>query len=86
MNETKVWLIIEHGTVCMLCGKDVGRKIQWHHIRPKYDFKRCNEKIDDSVENGSLLCPDCHKLIHRYDYIDYRYKRLTLEIKKNKGE
>jgi predicted HNH restriction endonuclease len=84
MQQTKCDLILRYGTRCMLCGEDVGLTIQWHHIRPRYSFKRCGEEIDNSIHNGALLCPNCHTKIHKYQYGDKEYTRLTNKIAENK--
>jgi 5-methylcytosine-specific restriction endonuclease McrA len=87
MHETKYALIQRYGLTCMLCGKHFPyRQIQWHHIKPKYVSKRANKPPDDSIENGSLLCLDCHARIHEYGWWDDEYQLLTeiiLEYKEN---
>lgn len=78
MKAAKLELLNKHGTKCMICGKDVGKKIQWHHIVPRYAGGY------DTYENGSLLCPLCHVEIHFYEYGDEEYTRLTKIILQNK--
>lgn len=73
MKATKYELLQKHGTKCMICGKDVGKHIQWHHIVPKYAGGR------DTYENGSLLCPLCHAEVHDFMYGDEEYTK-TIEI------
>lgn len=85
MNETKVLLILVNGLRCMGCGKDVPLKeIEWHHIVPRYVFKQNHLPIDNSYENGSLLCRRCHVEIHKYLYWDDEYQKLTDLIEDNK--
>lgn len=84
MQQTKCDLILRYGTKCMLCGEDVGLTIQWHHVTPKYYFKREGLEIDNSINNGSLLCPNCHTKIHKYQYGSKEYTKLTNEILRNK--
>ncbi|MBE5813468.1 MAG: HNH endonuclease [Clostridiales bacterium] len=78
MKATKLELLRRNGTKCMLCGKDVGKRIQWHHLVPKYAGG------DDSYANGSLLCPNCHTEVHEYSYGDEEYTNFTQQIIKNK--
>lgn len=78
MKATKLELLQRNGTKCMICGKDVGKKIQWHHIIPRYAGGT------DSYGNGSLLCHLCHVEIHFYEYGDEEYTRLTKIIRQNK--
>ena len=78
MKAAKIELLHKHSTKCMICGRDVGKKIQWHHIVPRYAGGY------DTYENGSLLCPDCHVEIHFNEYGDEEYTRLTSIILQNK--
>lgn len=78
MKVVKRELIQRNGTVCMYCGVDVGKKITWHHIIPKY------AKGKDNYENGSLLCEKCHRLIHKYNYKTKEYTAMTNVILRNK--
>lgn len=45
------------GTVCCNCGKDVGAKIEYHHIVPL----ECGG--NDIVSNLAPVCEDCHSII-----------------------
>lgn len=83
MHETKRRLLVRYGYVCMLCGKS-HPYIEWHHIRPKYDFLKHNEPIDNSEENGVLLCRECHVNLHKYWYGTAEYMTFTQEIIRNK--
>lgn len=78
MKAAKQQLIRFNGTKCMLCGKDMKSNITWHHIIP-----RCQHG-EDTYENGALLCPNCHRLVHNYPYDSEEYERLTQEMLKNK--
>lgn len=84
MHETKCELLMKYGYRCMLCGAE-NRYVQWHHIRPRYDFKAHGERPDDSLKNGSLLCANCHQHIHNFKYGDSVYMELTEKILANKG-
>lgn len=69
----------------MLCGKVVDYKhINWHHIKPKAVCKHYGEPIDDSYENGSLLCLDCHAYVHSIYYWSKEYEKATEIILSNK--
>lgn len=86
MHPTKQLLIERNGLKCMLCGKEVPyNEIQWHHIKPKAVCKYYNEPIDNTYENGALLCTDCHFLVHTIYYWDKRYEQLMKCIRKNKA-
>lgn len=85
MHATKCMLIERHGLKCMLCGRTVEYKdIQWHHIKPKYASKADGEPIDDSYENGSLICVDCHRYIHLYSWWGIEYHQLMSIVLSNK--
>lgn len=85
MHPTKALLIINNGLRCMLCGKDFPyRKLNWHHIKPKYICKYYNEPIDNSYENASLLCLDCHNYVHTLSYWSKDYKDAMEIIRRNK--
>ena len=78
MKATKLELLERNGRKCMLCGKDVGKRIQWHHIIPRYAGG------DDSYENGCLLCANCHTEVHEFMYGDEQYTEFTQKILVNK--
>lgn len=86
MHETKKALIKSNGLRCMLCGREVPYAlINWHHIRPKSDCRIHHEKIDNSYENGALLCLDCHAIVHEYKYGSDKYEYFTMIIRANKS-
>lgn len=86
MHETKAILILKNGLRCMLCGKEVDyHRINWHHIKPKSVCKSLGENIDNSYENGSLLCLDCHAYVHTLDYESDEYKCAMDVVRKNKN-
>ena len=85
MHPTKKELIERNGIRCMLCGNIVPyRLIEWHHIIPKHITKFFGLPQDDSYENGSLLCVNCHKQVHEYEWWDKEYEALMDVIRKNK--
>lgn len=85
MHPTKYLLLCKYGTRCMCCGEEKPLKeLQWHHIKPKYDFLKHNEPIDNSEENGALLCRECHVNLHKYWYGTAEYMTFTQEIIRNK--
>ena len=59
------------GTRCMCCRKDVSSEITWHHLKPRYAGGQ------DTLENASLLCANCHTHIHKYQWGTEEYMRLT---------
>lgn len=85
MHPTKQLLIQRNGLKCMLCGREVKyEQINWHHIKPKAVCKYLGEKIDDSYDNGSLLCLSCHAYVHTLYYWSKEYADITKLIRKNK--
>ena len=85
MHPTKQLLIQRNGLKCMLCGKEVKyEQINWHHLKPKAVCKYLGEEIDDSYDNGSLLCLSCHAYAHTLYYWSKEYADVTKLIRKNK--
>jgi len=85
MHPTKAALIVNNGLRCMYCGKVVPYKyINWHHIKPKAVSKYYGEPIDDSYENGALLCLDCHDFVHTLYYWSQEYQDAMDVIRSNK--
>ena len=78
MKAAKLELLQKHGQVCMLCKKNVGKKIQWHHVKPR------SKGGLDTYENGALLCPHCHVEVHQWLYEDKEYTEYTNKILANK--
>lgn len=79
-RSVKYQMILLAGTRCMYCGKDVGKEITWHHLKPRYAGGK------DSLSNASLLCANCHAHIHQYKWGDAEYIRLTKIILRNREE
>lgn len=85
MHETKAKLITNNGLRCMLCGKEFSyNQINWHHIKPKSVCKYLNEPIDNSYENGALLCLNCHAYVHTFYYWSYEYDELMNIVRSNR--
>ena len=85
MHPTKKLLIERNGLRCMLCGKEVPYlEINWHHIKPKAVCKYLGEPVDDSYENGSLLCLGCHNFIHTIYYWNPEYEKYSRIIRSNR--
>lgn len=79
-HAIKYQLIALAGTRCMYCGKDVGNKITWHHLKPRYAGGT------DTIENSSLLCEICHRVIHHHQWGSEEYTRLTKVILLKRSE
>lgn len=79
-RSVKYALIVLAGTRCMCCGKDVGNKITWHHLKPRYAGGK------DTLANASLLCEDCHREIHYYQWGTEEYIERTKEILRKRAE
>lgn len=59
----------------MLCEKEFPyQQINWHHIKWKSICKKEHISIDNSYENGVLLCVSCHAYIHTLPYESKEYK------------
>lgn len=85
MHDTKRLLIRYNGLKCMLCGAEVSYKeINWHHIKPKAVCRYKGEPIDNSYENGALLCVECHAFVHSLYYWSEEYRLVTDRILANK--
>jgi len=59
------WVKLGSKTHCWRCGGEFGKDIEqgshvWHHIIP------ASEGGTDTVDNRSLLCGNCHNVVHRY--------------------
>lgn len=60
-----------HGTTCKACGFDFEKRygkrgegfIEVHHLRPVSELKR-ESKIDPATDM-TVVCPNCHRMIHR---------------------
>lgn len=79
MLQVKKLMIERNKAICMLCGKNVGKRITFHHIRPK------SHGGDDSYENGSLLCEQCHfEVVNKVRYGTRQYNELMDQIRSNK--
>lgn len=77
-RATKQKIVENAGTHCMLCGKDVGKHITWHHIKPRYAGGT------DDYSNASLLCASCHAIIHDYLWESPEYMYYTRIILNNR--
>ena len=87
MLVSKKTLLDLYGSRCMLCRRYFEPiELQRHHIIPRYEYKRRNEIIDDTIENLALLCKDCHRKIHVYDCRDSEYILYTISILESKAE
>ena len=85
MHPTKEKLIRYNDLRCMICGKFLPyRYIEMHHILPKYVSKTLGTAPDDSYNNCALLCLQCHKYVHEYDYWSKEYQDLMNVINQHK--
>lgn len=85
MHETKAKLIEKNGLRCMLCEKKKPyRELQWHHIKWRSICKQEGIPVDNSYDNGALLCVMCHSFVHTLDYNSKRYQQLMEKVKSNR--
>ena len=74
-------LKVRYGNKCMLCGRKLkDKECTFHHIIPK------SHGGDSSIENGALMCSQCQRIIHIFEYGEEGYSKLTEVIKKNKNK
>ena len=53
-------LFSKYGKRCMICEREFEKKyLQYHHI---VEFSKGGAT---DVENGAILCPNCHNMLHR---------------------
>ena len=73
---------LSHGCYCHLCSQKMRRKeeIQMHHLI------RLADGGLTTLENGSLLCEECHHIVHSFDNDPVRYEHLRQIIIKQKIE
>lgn len=79
-KASKLELLKQYGKYCMLCRRKLKlEECTFHHIIPKQNGG------ESSFENGSILCRQCHSVIHLFKYEDDAYKKITKRIFKFKG-
>ena len=67
-----------YGNRCMLCQRVLQKKKQsYHHRVPKSHGGR------GTFENGTILCMECQRIIHLFDYGTEAYEKLDHVIQKN---
>lgn len=66
-----------HGYVCQACGFDFSKRygeigrtyIEAHHLTPLHTLK--GERVSlDPKKDFSVLCANCHRMIHRSEFVD----------------
>ena len=86
MHPVKELLIKRNGMYCMLCGKKCEYPdIEWHHIKWKSVTLRREGKIDNSYENGALLCTSCHHYVHTFSFYSDEYHDLMNVVRSHKA-
>lgn len=78
-KSAKYEILCLAGTRCMFCGEDVGSEITWHHLKPRYAGGT------DTLDNSSLLCGCCHRIIHQYEWGTSEYTQMTKIILANRN-
>lgn len=67
-----------YGNRCMLCERVLQKKKQsYHHRCPK----SCGGR--GTIENGTILCMECQRIIHLFEYGTEPYERIDKVIEKN---
>lgn len=67
-----------HGNFCMMCERVLQKNKQsYHHRVPKSSGGK------GSIENGAILCMQCQRIIHTFEYGTEAYRQLDLVIAKN---
>lgn len=62
---------LKDGKVCLDCGYDDARALEWHHIDPStksFSISRCGgrskESILEEINKCYLICANCHRIRH----------------------
>ena len=85
MHPTKHLLIQKNGMYCMLCGKKCEYDdLHWHHKKLKSITLKERGMIDNSYDNGLLLCVNCHKYVHQFSYYSEMYRTLMVSAEQHK--
>jgi hypothetical protein len=63
-KEFRKLIFKKHNYTCQLCGQ-IGGYIHLHHIRPKAKYP----ELLLVKENVTVLCKDCHRLLHKNSYL-----------------
>ena len=85
MHPTKELLIKRNGMYCMLCGQKCEyNELEWHHIKWKSVSLRRGEKVDNSYENGAILCVACHHYVHTFSYWSKEYDIMMGVVRSHK--
>jgi putative restriction endonuclease len=79
--------------ICEVCGFDfakvygnIGRDfIEGHHRRPVADYGKAGKRI--TVKEIILVCPNCHRMLHRgVRIVDWRkLKRLVADLRRKEA-
>lgn len=68
----------KYGNKCMLCERVLKKdKQSYHHRQPK----ACDGR--STIENGAIICMQCQRIIHTFEYGTEAYKMLDDVISKN---
>lgn len=78
-----------HGTVCKVCGFDFGKTyglrgmdyIEVHHLKPLYVTKK--QRHPDPAQEMTVLCSNCHRMVHRRKDDPLSIERLRGMIEKS---
>ncbi len=88
--KLRVAAIRHHGTVCKACGFDFGYVygergagfVEVHHLRPVSELKKQTQI--DPEKDMTVLCSNCHRMIHRRKNNVLSVEHLTKAIKNSK--
>ncbi|MCC8147618.1 DUF3578 domain-containing protein [Akkermansia sp.] len=75
------WVKQQRGYKCEVCGikleeryGDIGKDyIEAHHLRPVAERKNASEEV--TKEDFVVLCPNCHKMIHKSSEFIYNFNK-----------
>ena len=78
ISKVKNDIIKLRGNICEICEFDLSELLEIHHIVP------LKQNGDNSLENLLVVCPTCHRILHKFVSIqDDKIKNLDIWINNN---
>lgn len=78
-HTLKAKFLLELGAKCSICGKEYdgenGSVFDFHHLNPEEKewnpsklFSKSEDKIREEIQKCTIVCANCHRLIHNSKY------------------